>query len=199
MHQQDTLRSTEARRTPRDLRYSNFTVTLRISILLGTVLLSACQNLPEPYVPPEQRQPFDHFEPYRITRIVNMADGDANQHFVKDILGDTGQWRWTTKHPEVRVTLRTNQMLRYIIDFTIVGATFKDTGPLEFSFDVNGHELDRLRYTTEGGKHFEKAVPPEWIEPGKETILGAEVDKLWYSPADHQPLGFIITRIGLTQ
>jgi hypothetical protein len=174
-------------------------VTPRILILLGAVLLSACQNLPEPYVPPEQRQPFDHFEPYRIARMVNMADGDANQHFVQNILGDSGPWRWATKHPEVRLSMRTNKMLRYVIDFTVVDATFKDTGPVEFTFDVNGHPLDHVRYTSPGPKHYEKAVPEEWVEPHKDAIVGAEVDKLWYSPADHQPLGFIITRIGLTQ
>lgn len=174
-------------------------MTFRTAIFLGSVLLSGCQNLPEAYAPPEQRQPFDHFEPYRIRRVVEMADLDANDHFVQDLLGDTGPWRWATKHPEVRLTVRTNQMLRYTIDFTIVGQTFKDTGPLEFTFDVNGHELDRVKYTTEGGKHFEKPVPEDWILPNKENILGAEVDKLWYSPADHKPLGFIVTRIGLTQ
>lgn len=172
---------------------------VRNSILLGCVCLTACQNIPAPYAPPEQRQVFDHFQPYRVRRIVNMADGDANQHFVKDILGDSGPWRWTVKHPEVRLTMRTNQMLRYVIDFSIVQDTFKDTGPLEFSFYVNGHLLDMQRYDSVGSKHFEKAVPEDWVEPGKETIIGAEVDKLWYSPADHQPLGFILQRIGLTQ
>lgn len=132
-------------------------------------------------------------------RIVNLGDGDANQHVVRDILGDTGSWRWTAKHPEVRVTMRTNKMLHYVIDFTIVEATFKDTGPLQLSFYVNGHVLDQLTYTSEGPKHFEKPVPEDWIEPGKEAVLGAEVDKVWYSPADHQPLGFILSRIGLTQ
>ncbi len=172
---------------------------LRNSALLGCLFLAACQNIPAPYAPPEQRPPFDHFAPYRITRIVDMADGDANQHFVKDILGDTGAWRWAVKHPEVRLTIRSNQMLRYLIDFSIVQDTFKDTGPLEFSFYVNGHLLDTQHYDSSGAKHFEKAVPEDWVVPGKETILGAEVDKVWYSPADHQPLGFILQRIGLTQ
>ncbi len=173
---------------------------LRVPTLLAAgLLLTACQNMPAPYTPPEQRQPFDHFEPYHITRIVNMADGDANEHFVKDILGDRGPWRWAVKHPEVRVIMRTNKGLRYIIDFSIVQDTFKDTGPLQFSFNVNGHVLDMQRYDSVGGKHFEKAVPEDWVQAGKDNILGAEVDKLWYSPADHQPLGFIISRIGLTQ
>ena len=167
--------------------------------LLAAVLLCGCQNIPAPYAPPEQRQPFDHFEPYRITRVVDMADGDANQHFVKDILGDSGPWRWAVKHPEVRVRMRTNQNLHYTIDFSIVHETFKDTGPLQFSFYVNDHLVDSQKYTSDGAKHFEKAVPPDWVETDKDTVLGAEVDKIWYSPADHQPLGFILTRIGLTQ
>lgn len=170
-----------------------------LPVVAAAALLSACQNIPAPYAPPEQRQPFDHFKPYRITRVVNMADGDANQHFVQDILGDKGPWRWVTKHPEVRVNMRTNKDLRYLIDFSIVKDTFKDTGPLEFSFYVNGHLLDKKKYAMEGSQHFEKAVPEDWVEPGKEAIVGAEVDKVWYSPADHQPLGFILTRIGLTQ
>ena len=63
-------------------------------------------------------------------------------------------------------------MLRYMIDFTIVDDTFKDTGPLEFSFYVNGHELDHVRYTTEGAKHFEKAVPPRLGRAGQGSHPG---------------------------
>ena len=168
-------------------------------MLLGAVLLSACQELPGPYAPPEQRQPFDHFTPYKISRMVDFSQGDANQYIVRDIWGGDGPWRWTRKQPEVRLFMRTNQMLRYAIDFTIVEATFKDTGPVEVSFQVNGHELDRMKCDSQGSRHFEKPVPPEWIEPGKDALVGAEIDKVWYSPADRQALGFILTRIGLLQ
>jgi hypothetical protein len=54
-------------------------------------------------------------------------------------------------------------------------------------------------YKASGEQHFEKAVPAEWIEPGKDTLLAASIDKVWVAPADGAKLGFILTRIGLTQ
>jgi hypothetical protein len=161
--------------------------------------MCACQNMPAPYAPPEQREPFENFAPYRISRVVEMADGDADKHFVRDIRGQSGTWRWTGKHPEVHVFLRTNQMLHCIVDFTIVEATFKDTGPVTLTFFVNGHVLGTERYTASGPQHFDKPVPPEWVEAGKETTVGAEIDKVWVSPADQAALGFILTRMGLAQ
>ena len=172
---------------------------LRTSILLGAVFLSACDNLPPPYAPPVQRQPFDHFKPYRLTRIIDMSDADADLHVVRDIIGSSGPWRWTGKHPEVRLLMRTNEKLSYVIDFTVVEETFKQTGPVTVSFYVNDHLVDRMKCDTPGSRHFEKPIPPEWVEPGKDTLAGAEVDKMWVSPADHQELGLIISRIGLTQ
>jgi hypothetical protein len=174
-------------------------VNLRLLALPGAVLLCGCQNLPAPYAPPEQRQSFENFAPYRIRRVVNMADGDAEKHFVRDIGGLGGTWRWTGKHPEVRVFLRTNQMLHYVIDFTIVEATFKDTGPVTLSFFVNGHLLDKATYEAPGSQHFEKPVPEEWVEAGKDATVAAEIDKVWISPADGAALGFILTGIGLRQ
>jgi len=155
--------------------------------------------MPDPYAPPEQRQPFENFAPYRISRVVNMADGDAESHFVRDIQGLNGSWRWTGKHPEVRVFLRTNQMLHCIVDLTIADATFKVTGPVTLSFFVNGHVLDKATYSASGPQHFDEPVPPEWVEPGKESVVGAEIDKPWTSPADGVALGFILTRMGLSQ
>jgi hypothetical protein len=155
--------------------------------------------MPAPYAPPEQRQPFEELAPYRISRLINMADGDAENYFIRDIGGLAGNWRWTGKHPEVRLYLRSKQKLHYVIDFTIVEATFKDTGPVTLSFLVNGHLLDKVTYTTSGAQHFDKAVPEEWVEAGKDAIVGAEIDKPWISPADGAALGFILSRIGLRQ
>lgn len=171
----------------------------RSSIFLAFVFLCACQNMPRPYAPPAQRPLFDHFRPYRIGRIIDMAHSDANLHVVQDVLGDSGPWRWTGKHPEVRVKVHTNQHLDYMMDFTIVGDTFKVTGPVTLSFFVNGHLLDTKTYAAEGGQHFLKPVPADWIQTGQDNVLGAEIDKLWIAPADHKGLGFILQRIGLTQ
>lgn len=168
--------------------------------LASSCLVSSCQDMPEPYAPPVQRQPFEDARPHRMSRIVNMSDSDAAAHFVQDIsTGEPATWRWTNRKPTVRVTPRTNQGLRYLIDFTLPAATFKATGPVTIQFLVNDHVLDSVRYTASGDYHFEKAVPPEWVEPMKDTFLAASIDKVWVSPADGAKLGFILTRIGLTQ
>jgi hypothetical protein len=172
----------------------------RLFIASIAALASSCQNMPEPYAPPVQRQPFEEGRPHKILRVVNMTDGDWLTHLVQDISpSEPGTWKWTGQKPTVKVVVRTNQGLRYLIDFTLAEATLKDTGPVTITFLVNDRPLDSVRYTTAGEHHFEKAVPAEWIEPMKETLVAASIDKVWTAPADGVKLGFILMRIGLTQ
>jgi hypothetical protein len=175
-------------------------VRLFLPIISLAILASSCQNMPEPYAPPVQRQPFEDARPHRMSRFVAMADSDAAAHFVKDIApGEPAPWKWTNQNPTVKVTPRLNTGLRYIIDFSVPEVTFKTTGPVTITFAVNGHDLDAVKYTKSGEYHYEKAVPPEWVEPLKETTLSASIDKVWVAPNDGAKLGFILTRIGLTQ
>jgi hypothetical protein len=155
--------------------------------------------MPEPYAPPVQRQPFEKFRPYRITRIVNMSDPDAPAHFVQDILGGEGSWHWTLQKPTVKVHMRASENLTYTIDYSIADATLKDTGPVTISFYVNDHLLDQKRHDAAGQFHFEKAVPPDWVKTEGDTLVAAAIDKVWVSKGDGAHLGFILTRIGLTQ
>ncbi len=180
--------------------YRNRNVRFFLLITGLAMLVSSCQNMPEPYAPPVQRQPFEDARPHRMSRIVNVADSDSVAHFVQDIAGGgPAPWKWTNQKPTVKVTPRTNQGLRYVIDFSLPEVTFKVTGPVTLSFLVNDHVLERVPYKAAGEYHFEKAVPPEWVEPLKDTMLAAEIDKVWVSPMDGARLGFILTRIGLTQ
>ena len=173
---------------------------LRGITLGGVVFVCACQKMPETYAPPEQRQPFENFRPYRASRIVNMAAGEADGQIVRDISNyANGTWRWTGQHPTVRVPRGTSQALRFVIDFTIPEVTFKQTGPVSVSFYVNDHLLDTARYAAPGNQHFEKAVPPDWIEQGTATNLSAEIDKVYVSANDSERLGFILSSIGLKQ
>jgi hypothetical protein len=175
-------------------------VRFRLLIAGFAVLVSSCQNMPEPYAPPVQRQPFEEGRPHRIERIVSTTDGDWLAHVVQDISpGEPSPWRWTGQKPTVKVMVRVNQGLRYVIDFVVPEATFKATGPVTITFLVNDHALDSVRYTASGEQHFEKAVPPEWVEPTKDTLVAASIDKVWTAPADGAKLGFILKRIGLTQ
>lgn len=155
--------------------------------------------MPEPYAPPEQRQPLENFRPYRITRVVDMADADAPSHFVSDITEISGgSWRWVGQRPTVRVLMRSSDSLKYIVDFTIPKVTFDQTGPVTLSFYVSDQLLDTVRYTAPGDQHFEKPVPVGWVIANKEVTVAAAIDKLYVSP-DGSRLGFILSRIGLKQ
>lgn len=177
-----------------------FYPTIALLATLLAMFATSCQTMPEPYAPPVQRQPFEDARAHRIARIVSMADSDAPAHFVRDIPpGEPAAWKWTNQNPAVKLLLKTNQNLRYVIDFTVPEVTFKQTGPVALTFSVNGHVLDTVRYAAYGEYHFEKSVPPEWVDTQKEAIVEASIDKVFVAPGDGAKLGFILTRIGLTQ
>jgi hypothetical protein len=62
---------------------------------------------------------------------------------------------------------------------------------------VNGKLLDKVRYTTPGGKHFEKPVPADWLDANSEASVALSVDKLYVAPRDGAKFGVILTRLGL--
>jgi hypothetical protein len=161
------------------------------------MVLCGCQKMPDPYAPATTRKPIEDYR--RLTPVVNMADPDAQSHFLRDI-SDTlnTSWRWCEQRPAVRVPVGSNRNLKFSIDLALAEATLKDTGPVTLSFYVNGHLVDHVRYTLPGKYHFEKAVPPDWVAPESDAILEAEIDKLWVSKDNGSKLGFILTRIGLT-
>jgi hypothetical protein len=174
-------------------------VTLRLLLLTSVLVLGACQNMPEPYAPPEQRQPIEVARPYRVSRVVNMDDGDAPAYFVRDVLALNGNWRWTGRRPALHIPVKSNEKLHYMIDFTLPEVTFKVTGPVTVTFYVNDHVVGSQHYTAFGMEHFDAAVPDGLVAANSEATVGAEVDKVWVSPTDGVELGFILHRIGLKQ
>jgi hypothetical protein len=186
------------------VRYSNWKVTAGSGwlSLCGAlcVILSGCGNLVESYAPPPQRPVFE--APSSGVRVLNMADADAETHFVQDISPalEADTWRWTGKRPAIRMFPGTTQRLSYVMDLAIPVATFTQTGPVTVSFFVNDHLLDRVRYSAPGRRRFEKAVPGEWLDANGYAILNAEIDKLWIPPErGAKPLGFILVSLGLEQ
>ena len=167
----------------------------RLALVCAVVLAeSGCQNMPEPYAPPVQRPAVEDFHPYRMQAIVSMSDGDAETHFVQDITPlATRTWRWTGQKPTVRVKARTNEELRYTIDFVLPEEHFRETGPVNVAFLVNDRVLDRVHYSSAGEHHFEKPIPMGWITSGQDITVSAEIDKV---SAD---LGIVLVRIGITQ
>jgi hypothetical protein len=171
----------------------------RAILAVLALALCSCRSESGQYPPPEQRPSFEGFK-LPAGRILNMDDPDAPLRFVRDISpAQAANWRWTDQRPAVRIRVRDVENLKYVIDFTLPEATFKDTGPVTVTFTVNDHVLDHVRYAAAGSQHFEKAVPANRVAVHKDATVGAEIDKTWISRDDGARLGFILTRIGLTQ
>jgi hypothetical protein len=174
-------------------------VFARLSIVGAALLLAACQPMPESYAPPIQRTPVEAFRPYRVSRVVMMSDGDADQRIVADIGGPSGSWRWTGQRPTVKVVVKDTANVKYVIDFAVAEATFAQTGPVSITFRVNDQVLETVRYDKPGDYHFEKPVPAEWLKANEDILVAAELDKIFIAPEDGAKLGLILTRLGLTQ
>jgi hypothetical protein len=171
---------------------------MRVAALTFILLLCGCRDSPD-YPLPEQSPSFENFKRHSV-RVVDLGQGGADQHIVRDILGNSSlPWRWTLQRPAVKVRIGFDTDLNYLIDFTIAPATFKTTGPVTIAFTVNDHVLDHVRYDSPGAKHFEKPVPRDWIRPHQDAIAGAEIDQVWVSKDDGARLGFILSRIGLVE
>lgn len=172
----------------------------RSFVILSCIFLVGCAAAPD-YPPPLQRQVPSGPLKDPVGRFVNMNDPNAAAYIVRDIQDNvegTG-WRWTHQYPELRFLLDRTKGLRFAMDFAFPELNFKQTGPVTVSFFINGKLLDRIRYTTAGDKHFEKAVPPAWLRTGEYTTFRAEVDPPWIAPTDKARLGFVLHRAGFVE
>jgi hypothetical protein len=169
-----------------------------VALLVSALFLAGCDRLPESYPPPEQRQPVEGYSPGPESMMVEMNDPDVGLHIVKDIYGPSdAPWRWSAQNPTVQMLVISTDNLKFQADFAIWDDSFKVTGPLEVAFLVNGRLLDKVRYATPGGKHFEKPVPPDWLSVDADTTLALSVDKLYVAPTDGKKFGVILVRMGL--
>jgi hypothetical protein len=173
----------------------------RILFLSAVVFLCSCERYPDSYPPPEQHHPVEGANPAPFSMMVEMSSPDADLHFVKDIEpGSAGDfWRWTGQQPTVKILAITNDKLKLTCDFALWDTAFHQTGPVEISFLVNEHLLEKVRYTSPGTKHFEKLVPPGWLTTDVESTVSARIDKLYTAPQDGMKFGFILVRIGFLQ
>jgi hypothetical protein len=130
-----------------------------------------------------------------------MSSPGASWHIVKDIdAGEPGaQWRWTKQNPTVKILAVTTEDLKLSADFTLWDVAFRETGPVELTFTVNGRTLDKIRYGTPGEKHFEKVIPAEWLATDVESTISIAIDKLYTAPQDGAKFGFILSRIGFSR
>ena len=165
------------------------------------LLLTGCQRWPDSYPPPEQLPTLPAPPMTSEPAILEFSGHHVDEHIVRDIwLGYSPvPWRWTEKRPTVKLMVHGTVGLKFIADFTVPAVTFKDTGPVNIRFLVNGQQVGTVRVTSAGQHHFEKPVYDSWLTPGEENQLGAEIDRLWIDPSSGAPYGFILSMIGLTR
>jgi hypothetical protein len=171
------------------------------SLLLVGLALAGCASLPDTYPPPIQRDSIQGPEINPVGHFVSMNGPTADAHIVRDIAASTeaSAWRWTGQRPELRFRLSFTKGLRFVMDFALAEVTFPQRGPVTISFVINGHLLDKVRYEQAGEKHFEKRVPAAWLRADADTLVAAEIDKVWIAPSDGARLGFILIRAGFIE
>jgi hypothetical protein len=168
---------------------------IRLTFLILAALLTGCAR-DRWFSVPEQR---GILEPVKLDapgHFVTMNHPNAKAYFVRDI-GDEllgNLWRWTGKRPALRFHLPESQGLSFMADLVIPDAMFKITGPVQIAFSINDHPFETVRYEEQGEKHVEKRVPPEWLLPGRDNIVTAEIDKVL--PGGR---GFVLVRAGFIQ
>ncbi|HVX66727.1 MAG TPA: hypothetical protein VHA11_09010 [Bryobacteraceae bacterium] len=167
--------------------------------VLGGLVLTACSG---PWYPPPPQRQFAYVEePEPPGMFLLMGNPDAGDRILADISEriEGSGWRWTREHPRLSYRLPRTTGWKFRAQFGFPEANIKDTGPVTVSFLVNGHVLDKVRYTEPGDRIFEKAVPAAWLRAGQVTVAGADIEPPWIAPSDKARLGFVLHAAGFVE
>ena len=173
---------------------------MRLAAILPFLILSGCISQPQTYAPPVQRQPMlDGNAPRPPKDMLRMSDPETDAYIIQDIpRGSVDPFRWTGKRPTVRMFVDDPGGRTLVVDYSVVNATLKDTGPVKLTFFVNDQPIGTVAEDRQGLKHFEKAVPREMLKASADNVIAIEVDKVWIAKEDGAHLGFLLGAVGLT-
>ncbi len=129
---------------------------------------------------------------------IDMADSDAPAHFIQDLPMPHNGWVFTGPSPTLRLFALVDTHMKLRVEFSLWDVAFRQTGPVELTFRVNGYDLAKVRYDSPGPKIFEQPVPPERLRVGAESTVSITVDKPWVG-ADGKKFGFILQRAGFVR
>lgn len=159
---------------------------IAFSILLG----AGCQSLPVFFAPPAQKASL------ASAHFVMMSDPQAGFYIVQGFRDHSeGVWRWALAHPLLRFTLPNTGPLKFIMDFTLPEATFRETGPVTLAIALNGRPFDRVRGDHPGDYHYEQPVPGDRLHEPGENLVAIDPDKT----ATPEKLGFVLLRAGFVE
>jgi hypothetical protein len=112
---------------------------------------------------------------------------------------EAGAWRWTDERFTLMFRVPSVTGNKLVMDFSVPGETFAQTGPFHMTYTVNGRVLDKVRYDSPGDKRFEKAVPPGSLREDTENIVAVELDKAYVAEGDQKKLGVLLFRAGFVR
>ena len=176
---------------------------VRRALLIPPLFLAfgaACARLPESFPPPPQRQPLTVPPANGLGYWLSMDDPHADLYLVQDFQDHgPGTWRWAYAHPVLRFFVPDVPRLKFAMDFAIPERNFRETGPVKFTFRVNGAVFGHFLCEQAGEGHLSQSVPRELLHPGAVNLVAIDPDPVWVSKADGGKLGFILTRAGFTE
>jgi hypothetical protein len=155
-------------------------------------------DLAEASLMPPQQQYSPAPDPGPNPPFIEMGDLRVPDYIVRDVsLTAEGKgWRWTYLEPTLRFPLHDYDHQRFIMDFSVVSTTFKDTGPVTLSCYINDRLLTRVHCPHPGDYRLEQVVPAAWLREVSPTIVRAVLDKVWTAPSDGARLGYVLLRAG---
>lgn len=129
-----------------------------------------------------------------------MKDPAVTDYIVRDIADslEGDRWRWTYEHPELQFSIKSAEKAKLEVDFSVAGATLKDTGPVTVKFLVNGHDAGSMKCPKDGDYHFAKPVAAALLNADGINNVVIDVNPLWTAPSDGKRLGLILIRAGFT-
>jgi hypothetical protein len=124
------------------------------------------------------------------------ADPDAPRWIAAGIGPlEGGRFRWTGKAPQVKLAVPNVPGLKLRARFWVAADALKANGPLEIRYLLNGREVDRVRYATQGEQVFEKPVEAGLLLAGT-NVVGMELDKVYEQ--NGAQLGVALAELGFT-
>jgi hypothetical protein len=169
-----------------------------VLVVIAAVSATACGRQPGSFPPPAQGSLDLGPDPGVPRALVRMDDPDADAFLVRDISPERGDTRWAFLHPELRLIVADARHLTFAAEFAIPEVTFRVTGPVTVSCDVNGKKLAAIRCGHAGDYRLEHAVPDGWVEAHKPIRVTFEADPRWVSPEDGAQLSFLLRGVGFT-
>ena len=168
---------------------------VRLLAAVGAGALCGCAT--GVYPPPAQRVKLSGSTPAMSALFVPMNEL-AGRDIVDGILAnDAGTvWRWTRRHPRVRVWPDLAEGWQFHARLTVVRAVLDKVGSQTVTARVNERSLESRSFQREGTVEFDSPIPAGLLRTDAPTILGLDIDGV-LKTAEGDDLGVLLHEIGL--